>query len=161
MTQPTIDAITREMVAFEEEMFERPDHISVTFDAWSTIQKELERSGQFVGTLEAVPKSTLMGMHVRLVPNGELDAPCWQLHAEMPVDEEPFHIAQTFDPEHLNSHDAGRVWLTHQVKVATEGGATWSRVTVSDDADGLLYEAWLERPNNEGAARWSLTEVTP
>lgn len=71
------------------------------------------------------------------------------------VDSEPCYIAQTFEPEHLHDPVTARAWFQKQGKLAHDEGCTWPRMTVNEDQTGLLFEAWKDRPSDEGEPRWS------
>jgi hypothetical protein len=46
-------------------------------------------------------------------------------------------------------------WLGNAVAAAREAGMTWARVSQYPDDDKLfLYEAWKERPDDEGPPRF-------
>lgn len=71
----------------------------------------------------------------------------------------PFFITQVFETAENPFGDDGRkLWLEEQVEKARSEGATWGRASITDAGDGLLFEAWKKRPEDEGEPRWSLTE---
>ena len=71
---------------------------------------------------------------------------------------EPFFVAQT--GEDLNREQA-RLWIAERTKDAAAEGASWARVSYSDEPRAILFEAWKERPPvvdgvvQEGAPRWA------
>ncbi|MEM6623845.1 MAG: hypothetical protein AAF674_16575 [Pseudomonadota bacterium] len=69
---------------------------------------------------------------------------------------EPVFIAQTFERAIVYDLSAFNLWMRQQIEVAKSRGANWGRATLSDAHDGVLYEAWTERPDDEGQPRWSL-----
>lgn len=76
---------------------------------------------------------------------------------------EPFYIAQTFEPEHVESVEAKRKWFRSRFEEANKQDKDFRmfwRLTFSDDGLGLLLECWSERPDDQGAPRWSLA-TTP
>lgn len=72
---------------------------------------------------------------------------------------EPFFIAQTFDPYVVGDEAASRAWFDLRAKEADAEGGTFSRFTVSDAGDGLLFECWKERPVDQGEPRWKIQEA--
>lgn len=75
---------------------------------------------------------------------------------------EPFYVAQTFEPDAVQSQDSRmQWWRSHAIKARATGGV-WNRYSVMNDVDeagndGLLFECWRERPSDEGVPRWNLT----
>ena len=65
---------------------------------------------------------------------------------------EPTYIAQTAEPmtreERVN-------WIRSRIPDAREQGAMWWRAMVSDEG-WTLFEAWPERPADEGEPRWQV-----
>lgn len=68
----------------------------------------------------------------------------------------PFYIVQTFDPKDVATEESRRKWLEDHIAKARAEGGVFSRVTINEEALGLLFEAWSERPVDQGAPRWSL-----
>lgn len=68
---------------------------------------------------------------------------------------EPIYIAQTFETEHLVDPVAARAWFAARGVEAHDRGATYPRMTVNDDQTGLLFEAWTEKPKDQGDPRWA------
>lgn len=73
---------------------------------------------------------------------------------------EPIYIAQTFEREHTITNYAIKAWFSERSKEARERGAPFGRATFSSDG-GLLFEAWTEGPDDQGAPRWSYAAPTP
>lgn len=77
---------------------------------------------------------------------------------------EPDYIAQTFEEKHLIDPKSARRWFIRQGQISHAQGCTWPRMTVNEDQTGLLFEAWIERPKDQGEPRWQLSptqEDTP
>lgn len=73
------------------------------------------------------------------------------------MSQEPAYIAQTFEPEHVVDAITARAWFESQIEIAREKGCTWPRMSTSQGSQrGLLFEAWLTRPEEQGEQRWSL-----
>lgn len=86
---------------------------------------------------------------------------------------DPEFIAQTFDPEHTESDDAAWDWWQAQADKAWDGGCTFPRYTrdhfklneqlpdgtmgKAKMTEGLLFEAWIVRPEDQGKPRWAVT----
>lgn len=71
---------------------------------------------------------------------------------------EPFYIAQTAEKM---TGDERYSWFARRTAEAKHEGAKWCRMSV-DDADRptmCLFEAWRERPADEGEPRWQFTHV--
>jgi hypothetical protein len=67
---------------------------------------------------------------------------------------EPFHIAQTAEPDHLADPQA---WFKEQGRKAYADGGIWQRYTIDrldSPARRLLFECWKERPDDPGDIRW-------
>lgn len=72
------------------------------------------------------------------------------------TDQEPFYTSQSNDPM-LPGERAD--WVRHEAKKANDQGATWSRATAHPkDENIILYEAWKERPKDEGNPRFHLSK---
>ena len=74
---------------------------------------------------------------------------------------EPVYIAQTFEPDHMESHATRRQWLDERLAEAIKKGGKSMRATVSDDGAGLLLEVWssVYPPNDQGAPRWNFEQT--
>jgi len=67
------------------------------------------------------------------------------------MSEEPFMVREIT----IDEGDSPSRWIDLMTTTARNKGATFSRVT-RDDAEPrhMLFEAWRERPNDQGAQRW-------
>lgn len=70
---------------------------------------------------------------------------------------EPDYTAQTFEPKHLADPAAARQWFSDRGREAHERGCVYPRFTVNDDQTGLLFEAWIDRPDDMGNPRWMMS----
>ncbi len=64
---------------------------------------------------------------------------------------EPFYIRQSAEPD-IDLKE----WVRSAASEARDLGAKFSRATLSDDGKMVLFEAWRERPQSQGAPRWML-----
>lgn len=65
---------------------------------------------------------------------------------------DPDFVAETFD---AYDYTHALQWWKGMVDHAKSRGCTWPRFSWDDERRGLLFEAWKERPENEGQQRWS------
>lgn len=72
--------------------------------------------------------------------------------------EEPKYIAQTFEAEHLESSKSSYCWFEGQAHEAAGLGCIFCRMTINDRRTGLLFEAWVSNPLNQGEPRWQLVK---
>ena len=73
---------------------------------------------------------------------------------------EPTYIRQTFEPEHVANDPASSAWIQGCVSEAKKEGCTFPRVTVDEGGRGILFEAWIARPDEQGPARWSVAPTS-
>lgn len=77
---------------------------------------------------------------------------------------EPDYVAQTFEAQHTASDMTALAWWQQRADEAKAKGCTFLRLT-SDffpvrtergtvERAGLLFEAWIVRPEDQGAPRW-------
>ncbi len=66
----------------------------------------------------------------------------------------PIYVAQTFEPEHVTNQAAMTVWFKMRIGEATARDATWFRYSYTENGDGLLIEAWVKQPVDQGEQRW-------
>lgn len=74
---------------------------------------------------------------------------------------EPFFIAQTFEPKHVESTISRLGWWAGQEIEARSLGGTFPRYAISEDGRGLLFECWKDRPKDQGEPRWQMTKDAP
>lgn len=54
------------------------------------------------------------------------------------------YFSQTFEPEHMKKPQP---WIDESIKRGKAKGGKFSRLTVSDEEDGMLIEFWKEEPD--------------
>ena len=79
---------------------------------------------------------------------------------------EPDYIAQTFAIQHTASDMAALDWWRSRADEAKARGCTFPRYTSDffpartrrgvEEREGLLFEAWIVRPEDQGKPRWKL-----
>lgn len=67
----------------------------------------------------------------------------------------PIYVAQTFEAEHVVDGDTMLQWFRTRINEAADRGATWFRYSHTEKGDGLLIEAWVKQPADQGEPRWS------
>lgn len=73
------------------------------------------------------------------------------------MSKEPVYVQQVVQNTALHQS-----WLQKQVRESRALGCVFARATYKeDDAKSLLFEAWDERPDDQGPARWHLDNVRP
>lgn len=71
---------------------------------------------------------------------------------------EPFFITQCNEPM---TPDQRRTWIEGQAKESKQQGSTFARVTVwppNSEPEIILFEAWKERPEDQGEPRFHLSK---
>lgn len=73
------------------------------------------------------------------------------------MSKEPEYVAQTAEEKTASEK---RAWfMTRAREASAEKGCTWFRYAQhTSDPDLILIEGWVERPENEGALRWSMVK---
>ena len=72
------------------------------------------------------------------------------------MSDEPFYVRQTAG---IETHADRTAWVQEAIGAATieAGCRIWWRATVHPDHnDMVLFEAWRDRPADEGEQRWAL-----
>jgi len=74
----------------------------------------------------------------------------------------PMYSAQTFEPDNVANKDARHEWVSKRHEEAKARGAVCGRVTLSDDGDGMLFEAWDKATDiNSTEPCWHYAAPTP
>lgn len=81
----------------------------------------------------------------------------------IPVDaSEPEFVAQTHELGHVASREQIDAWFKGVVDEAKRKGLSYFRYSISPNGSppGLLFEAWADRPRDQGPLRWAFTDTT-
>lgn len=80
-----------------------------------------------------------------------------EIAEDVKMSEEPDFLSQ--NGELFTREDQLR-WFHDKTAEAQAGGAVLARYSIHPDIPGLaLFEAWKQRPNDQGDIRWQLTRV--
>ena len=70
-------------------------------------------------------------------------------------DGEPFYIAQDSGANSMTSRERAD-WFVARNAFARASGSCWARATYDRELGIVLFEAWFERPADEGKPRFRL-----